>query len=87
MRERGQCAVYYTSPQSFIITFSYFFGSTTIRNCIAFLLVQTFQTFQPLIEMYRRGYFVYHLRLFKANKTGINSMISILILVENCHCC
>ena len=38
-RERGQWAVHYTSPQSFIITFSFFVGLTTLGPSVNFDLL------------------------------------------------
>ena len=57
-RGKGHWAVYYTCPQSFIITFSYsFVGSTnfgTILNFDLFVKLSVYN-FQPLIVIYRRG--------------------------------
>ena len=61
-RERGQCAVYCTSPQSFIITFS---NSLAYQlwglqwNLIGWFINLSVQTFQPLISIYSMGNFVY----------------------------
>ena len=46
-RDRGQSAVYYTSPQSFIKMFSWFIKLSV-------------QKFQPLIIIFGRSIFVYH---------------------------
>ena len=59
----GQWAVYSTSPQSFIITFSYslawqLWGLLCIL--IGWFIKLSAQTIQPLILIYRTGNFVYH---------------------------
>ena len=51
-REREQWAVHYTSPQSFMITFSHW------GLLIGGFMKLSVQTFQPLILIYRRGKFV-----------------------------
>ena len=60
-RGMGQWAVYYTSPQSFMITFCYSilnnFGDFYWIWLVGLLGVQTFQ---PLISIYKRGNFVCH---------------------------
>ena len=62
--ETGQWAVYYTSPQSFIIVFLFVgfitLGTLVISVLIGCLIKLSVLTFQPLILMYRRGNFVYH---------------------------
>ena len=49
-RERGQWTVYYSSSQSFILTFSYF-----LNNFDWLILKAIVQTFQLKILIYRRG--------------------------------
>ena len=56
-------AVYYTSPQSFKISFL-FVDLKTLgtfnKFLIGWFIKLSVLTFQPLIEIYRRGNFVYH---------------------------
>ena len=58
-RERGQWTVYYTSPQSFIITFD-LITLGLLLNLYFWLILLSVQTFQTLILIYIRGNFVYH---------------------------
>ena len=54
-------AVHYTSPQSFMITFSYSLALETFYwTFIAWVITLHAQTFQLLIVIYRRDSFVYH---------------------------
>ena len=62
---RGHWTVYYPSPQSFIITFSYSFayklwGLFFYKILISWVIKCSVQTFQPPIVTYIIGYFVYH---------------------------
>ena len=59
-RGRGQWAVHYTSPQSFIITFSNSMAQQLLGLLIGCLIKLSVQMFQPLILIYRRCTFVYH---------------------------
>ena len=54
---KGQWAIFYTSPQSFIITFSF-----SLAEQLWGLLLNFDWLFQPLIVTYRMGNFVYHKR-------------------------
>ena len=59
---RRHLAVYYTSPQSFMKTFTYSLAQQLwefFLNLNWFIKLSV-QTFQQIIEIYRRGYFVYH---------------------------
>ena len=61
---RGHWTVHYTSPQSFIVKFSYL-SAGQLWGLLLSLLVDLFiqlsvQTFQPLIVIYRTGSFVHH---------------------------
>ena len=57
---RGHWAVYYTSPQSFIIAFSYLLAQQLRGLSLNFGNLSV-KTFQPLIVLYRRVNRVYHL--------------------------
>ena len=57
---RGQWAVHYTSPQSFIITFSNSIAQKLLGLLIGCLIKLSVQMFQPLILIYRRCNFVCH---------------------------
>ena len=58
----GHWAVYYTSPESFILTFSYSLASKLLGLLLNFDLfpMLSVQMLQPLIVIYRSGNFVYH---------------------------
>ena len=70
------CAVYYTYPQSFIITFSY--SLSTLGSFIIFWLVGI-QTFQPKIVIYRRVLFCLSSFGMYTNLTAIGLFIQILV--------
>ena len=58
----GHCAVYYTSPQSFIITFSYSLTEQLwglLLHLIGWLIKLSVQTFQPIIVIYKSGNLCY----------------------------
>ena len=59
---RGHWDLYYTSPQSFIITvyylLAYQYGDFYLISICQFIKLSV-QTFQPLIVIYRRGNFVF----------------------------
>ena len=62
IREGGDWAVYYTGPQSFLITFSYSLAQqlwALIIIFIGWIIKLSVKTFQPLIVNYRRSNFIY----------------------------
>ena len=59
---RGHWTVYYTIPQSFMITISYLMAYQPwglLLNLIGWFIKLSFRAFQPLIVIYRRSNFVY----------------------------
>ena len=57
--ERGHWAVFYTSPQSFKITFFLLVGLTTLVIYCMLIGWLSVKTFQPLIVIFIMGNFVY----------------------------
>ena len=60
-RNRGKSAVFYTSPQSFLITFSYWLNNFRdfSKILIGWFIKLNVQTFQSQNLIYRMGNFVY----------------------------
>ena len=59
IRERGQCAVYYTSPKNFIKNVFLFVGLTTLGTLVNFgwfIRKLSVQTFQPQISIYGNNF-------------------------------
>ena len=60
---RGHWAVYFTSPQSFIVTFSFSLAKQLwgfLLNFDWLVFEVECPNFQPVIVIYRRSNFVYH---------------------------
>ena len=85
---RVHSAVYFTSPQRFIITFSYSLTlqlwrlSLNLIGCWVMKLIV--QTFQPLTVIYRRCNFMYHYWGCKLINRPLSYPFRFLTILSNC---